>query len=138
MTAVLAAGIALFHIFIFIACVAIFVLFYKKDKYSKIEISIFTLTIALVGVIGFFIANHFALLSTDKSVLLAMGYTAIPITQMGMVLLSYPIITLLKERFNLRYPPIILGIIASAPFSYLLTTILSPTYWSYLGEKIYG
>lgn len=133
MTAIFLTILIVAHILIFIFSILAFVFAYKKSHYSSKDIYLFLGCFTLCGLLGFFIANHFAFLTSDKSVTLAMGYTAMPITQMSVTILSYPIVELLKQKMELNYAPVLFGIVASAPLSFLLTSTLSFYYWQLLG-----
>lgn len=138
MTAIALSIMIIFHIMAFMLAGFFFYTFYKKEHYTKKELVTFISTLFGIGILGFFAANHFSFLSSDSSVLLAIGYSAFPITQIAALLLVYPVFIVIEEKYKLKFAPIFLGIIASAPFSFLLSGILTQHYWEFLGRSIYG
>lgn len=138
MSPIVMAILGIIHLFIFITAVGLFYIFYKKQNYSKDQILWFCTTFILAAISGFFFANHFSFISTDSSLLLAIGYSIFPITQISLLLLSYPIIQLLNRKYKVKYAPVFLGIVASAPLSLLLMVTLAQFYWDFLGRSIYG
>ena len=96
--------------------------------------------IFFVGALGFFCANQVAFASDDPSVMMTIGYTIVPITQASFAFLSYTTLYIVNSQTkkNIRFAPILLGIVTSAPISVLITTVLSQTYWNFLGKNIYG
>lgn len=137
---VVIAIFGLIHFFIFAGTIGVFLTFYKKENYTSKELTIYLITILSSTVIAFFIANQLALISDDPSVMMAIGYTVIPITQGSLAFLSYTIVNILNssESRNIRYAPVLLGIITSAPVSLLATSTLSEFYWNWMGLSIYG
>ena len=134
MTTIMAILVGFFHIILFALSLFFFSVFFKKENYKKAEALSFGVSFLSVGILGFFVANHFSFLSSDSSVLLAVGYTVVPITQVAICMLSYPVV----KGFNFKYPPLFFGVMASAPLSFFLSTTLTQTYWEFLGRNIYG
>jgi hypothetical protein len=138
--AVIFAIFGLLHFFVFITSIALFTVFYKKENYGSSELITFISLIFIIGVVGFFTANQVAFISDDPSVLMSIGYSIIPITQASLALLSYSVLYLVntKTKKPIKFAPICLGIIGSAPVSVLSTTLFSQPYWTFLGKSIYG
>lgn len=138
MTAIFIAVVIIAYILVFIFSLVCFFIAYKHSDYGVKDIYSYVFCFLVFGCLGFFVANHFALMTSDKSITLAMGYAAMPITQMSIAILSYPMIVLFKDKIGLKYPPVFLGILASAPLSFLLTSTLSFYYWQFLGDSYFG
>ena len=138
MTGIFAGIVAMVHLLIFVTAIIAFCLYYKKVNLEKSQILIFAGLALTFGVLGFFVANHFAFITKDSGVMMTVGYTAVPITQMGLSLMSYPLVYMLQTKFKVKYFVVLLGIVTSAPLSLLLAASFSQYYWEFLGKNIYG
>lgn len=138
MSTIVFATIGIIHVFIFVLACCTFYFFYDKQGYRKSDFILFLGVTILSSLVGFLFANHYAFLSKDSSLLLSVGYACFPIAQGSMLLLSYPAIQLIKYKYSIRYAPIFLGIVASAPVSLLLVVSFAQFYWDFLGKNIYG
>ncbi|MFT6633066.1 MAG: hypothetical protein ACJAS4_003035 [Bacteriovoracaceae bacterium] len=137
---VVVAIFGLLHFFIFIFSIFLFTVFFKKENYGRSELVTYLSIIMFVGMLGFFCANQITFASDDQSIMMTIGYTIVPITQASFAFFSYTVLYIInsKTKKNIRYAPILLGTITSAPVSVLMSTVLSQAYWNFLGKNIYG
>lgn len=138
--AVVVAIFGMIHFVAFLIFNALFIYIYKKDSYEKSEIYKFVISLILVSITGFFVSNHLALISDDSTYATSVGFSIVPITQIVLALFSYIIIQILnrKNKNQIKYASIFLGIMSSAPVSLAFGALLSPKYWELLGRSVYG
>lgn len=131
--------IGFLHLFIFVGAVGYFIFSNTIEKYSKKEIATFIIMMLSTSVIGFFAAIHASILLPNPSIMRAVGYVAVPLTQVFFLLLTYVIVQFQNTFQNkqIRITPFLLGIVASAPISFLIMTLFGAAYWVTLGNRIY-
>ncbi len=131
---------SVFYIVLFIASLALFYVFYKKQNYKIKHIFQYVITIILASITGFIVANHMAMIGDNNSVVASIGYAAIPITQASILLISYSVVQWMNKAAEKKiiYAPIFLGTVSSMSISFLMTLTVSKYYWAILGKNIYG
>jgi len=133
---ILLAILVMTHVSIF--CVSFYFLYRmrKSNSFSAGDIKTLLLLSFVISIIGFFGANHFSFLSKTSSVMLSIGYGAFPITQITLLILSYPVTNYFFK--NTKYSLVFSSIVLSIPLSFLYISLLSGYYWEFLGRNIYG
>ena len=136
MLSVVIAILGLIHFLIFLLSILFFVIIYKKEKYQKIDLIKFLFTIFSVSVFSFFLVNHLTFIADSAQLLHAILISMLPISQLSILLLSYPLIKFLND--NEKYASYFFGIMASIFLTLILVITLGETYWDLLGKNIYG
>ncbi len=133
--AIIFAVFGMLHFGLFILCLYSYKTFNGKKVYQKKDHIFFASTLILGTIISFFVVNHFALSITDASIMHAIGYSIIPITQVSLIFISYVLVSLTD---SIKFSPIFLGLASSAPLTFLMTGLVGRIYWEFLGRSIYG
>ena len=133
------AIIGILYILISFFTIGMYVYVHRKEAYSKADLTIFILSTLFVTVVSFFVVNHLAISTSEATVMTSFGYSAVPITQFSLILLSYPMIQLLSMKGKkVKYGPVFFGIVLSTGLNYGATLLLATSYWEVLGVSIYG
>ena len=138
--AIILGLLGVFYLCVAIICLTAIFMLKKKDILSTSDLKVFFYIGFGITVLDFFISNHLAMFTGDSSVLAAIGYSAVPITQASVALISYSLLQILNKKNNKenKYTPYLLGSGFSAACAYGVTAALSPMYWEFLGKTIYG
>ncbi len=133
------AIIGIAYILISIITIGMYVYVHRKQAYTRSDLSVFILTTFIITILSFFVVNHLAIFTSEATVMTSFGYSAVPITQFSLLLLSYPIVQILSSKGkSLKYGPIFFGIVLSAGLNFGATLLLATTYWEMIGVSIYG
>lgn len=136
MTAIFIGILILFHMAVFFGSCYVIYKLVKKDTLQISDVKLVGILTLVISIIGFFGANHFAFLGQGADLMLAIGYSAFPVSQIVCLFLSYPVTLLFFKKT--KYTAVFFSIVMSAPLSFLWVSLLGGVYWELLGKSIYG